>query len=312
MSGIAAASAVTGKAMLNVGAEDIPLDDTAEGKALYTTSSISAAPWPITGVYARGEMTGWFIFVLMPRADVEALLPAGLSLGHTRLASHGMHPVGLSFCRYHAVRGSFLPNFMAMRPYGEASFAIPFVHTADAGRAMFLYPRRLYVDSLPAIAAGRIFYAMNKSRARIDQDDSSFRAFDSAGTAFIDTRFTQHDDPAPLVDHPAFGTVASMLNLPFVTTPPLGGMLYNAFSLELDHAFAAPVSGDIAITDREPGGFPAMTVTAAPLVRNHPHHLPGALRIWCNWSMTNPVDVRRVRETAIRQAWLKRTYAGAK
>ena len=308
MSGIAAAAAVTGTVMLNVGAEDIPLGDTAEGQALFSTSSISAAPWPITSFYARGEMTGWFVFAQLPREQVQALLPRGLSLANTPLARHGMHPVGLSFCRYHAVRGSFLPGFLAMPPYGEATFAIPFVHTADAGRAVFLYPRKLYVDSLPAIAAGRLFYAMNKSRARITQDDRSFRAFDAQGRPFIDTSFVQRDDPAPLADHPAFGTVSTLLNLPFVTTGPLG-LLYNAFNLELDHAFAAPVSGEIAVSDHQPGGFPPMNFAAAPLVPNHPHHLPGALRIWCNWSMTNPVDVRRVKQTAIEQAWLKRTYA---
>lgn len=309
MSGIAAASAVTGTKMLNIGAEDIPLDETPEGRALFSTSSVSGAAWPLTSFYARGQMSGWFVFAMLPRAEVQALLPPGVTLARAPFASHGMHPVGLSFCRYHAVRGSFLPGFLSMPPYGEATFAVPFVHSSGADRAVFLYPRKLYVDSLPAIAAGRIFYAMNKSRARIEQDDRSFRAFEPSGRSFIDATFQQHDDPAPLAGHPAFGTVSALLNLPFVTTSPLG-TLYNAFNLELDHAFAAPVSGEIAVTDRQPGGFPPMTFSAAPLVPAHPHHLPGALRIWCNWSMTNPVDVRRVRQTAIEQAWLKRTYAG--
>jgi uncharacterized protein with NAD-binding domain and iron-sulfur cluster len=309
MSGIAAAVAVTGTTMLNIGAEDIAPDDTVEGRALYSTSSISGAPWPITSFYARGEMSGWFVFAMLPRDQVQSLLPRHMSLARAPFANHGMHPVGLSFCRYHAVRGSFLPDFLSMPPYGEATFAIPFVHAAEAGPAVFLYPRKLYVDSLPAIAAGRLFYAMNKSRARITQNDRSFRAYETSGRSFIDATFMQHDDPSPLANHPAFGTVSALLNLPFVTTGPFG-LLYNAFNLELDHAFAAPVSGEIAVTDRQPGGFPPMTFSARPLVPNHPHHLPGALRIWCNWSMTNPIDVRRVKQTAMEQAWLKRTYAG--
>ena len=308
MSGIAAASAVTGVKMLNVGAEDVPSDATVQSKAMYLTNSISGAPWPLTGFYARGEMNGWFLFYLMPRDKVQALLPSGVTVAPTRLAAKGLHPVGLSFCRYHAVRGSFLPGFMAMRAYGEATFAIPFVNVEGCGRAQFLYPRRLYVDSGAAIAAGKIFYAMDKVRATIEQDDESFRASDSSGRQFVDARFAQLDDPMPLAAHPAFGTVASLLNLPFVTRTPLGGDLYNAFNLELDRAHAAPVSGHVTVTDTQPGGFPAADFDVAPLVPGHPHHLPGAIRVWCSWSMTNPLDGRRIRELAMADAFLKGTY----
>ena len=116
---------------------------------------------------------------------------------------------------------------------------------------------------------------MDKVRATITQDDESFRACDAAGTPFIDARFAQLDDPMPLAAHPAFGTIASLLNLPFVTRAPLGGDLYNAFNLELDRAHAAPVSGHVSVTDSQAGGFPAADLEVAPLVPGHPHHLPG-------------------------------------
>ena len=308
MSGIAAASAVTGVAMLNVGADDIAADETAQARAMYKTSSVSAAPWPISGFFARGELNGWFLFWAMPRAEVRAMLPRGLHLAPNRFAPKGFHPVGLSLSRFHDVRGSFVPDKLAMAPYGEASFAIPFVSSEETGRARFLYPHRLYVDSLPAIAAGRIFYAMDKVRARLTLDDRGFAADDPSGRRFIESRFEQHDDPAPLRDHPAFGTIAALLNLPFVTVRRDGKLLFNAFNLELDRAWAAPVSGHVTVDDPQPGGYPRADLTAVPLGPDHPHGLPGAVRIWTHWSMTNPLDGRRIRDSARAEAFLRGIY----
>jgi uncharacterized protein with NAD-binding domain and iron-sulfur cluster len=307
MSGIAAASAITGKQMLNVGAEDIPIDETAQAKAMYETISISGAPWPLTGFFARGEMTGWFFFYLMPRGEVQQLLPPGMVLGQTRFARHGMHPVGVSLCRYHGVRGSFLPGFLAMSPYGEASFAVPFVRTEEAGAASFLYPHRLYVDNMSAIAAGKLFYAMNKAKAAIAVDESSFVARDALGRPFIEARFEQHEDPAPLRQHPAFGALTSLLDLPFVTQSPTH-TLYNAFDMQLEQAWAAPISGHVTITDRQAGGFPPSRIEVKPLRNHDGRSLPGGLRLWCSWSMTNPLDSARIRHAAMARAWLGRTY----
>lgn len=307
MSGIAAAQAVTGKPMTNIGADDIDIDDSLQEQAMYDAANVSNASWPLSGFYARGQMNGWFFFYQMPRAEVQALLPAGVHLAQTDLAAPGMHPVGISLCRYHAVRGSFVPDFMAMSPYGEASFAIPFVRHDETGRAKLLYPRRLYVDSRPAIAAGKIFYAMDKVFAGTQVDDRSFRATDGAGRTFIDAHFTQHEDPQPLAHHPAFGTVSDLLDLPFVTTGKRGS-LFNVFDMQLDHAWGAPASGHVTVTDTQPGGFPMADLDLTPLRPHHPHGLPGALRIWCNWSMTNPLDSARVRKAAMAQSWLRRTY----
>ena len=67
----------------------------------------------------------------------------------------GMHPVGMSFCRYHTVRSSFLPQILGFSPYNEATFAIPDCRTDEGGPAPLLYPRRLYVDNGAAIMAGQ-------------------------------------------------------------------------------------------------------------------------------------------------------------
>jgi len=302
MSGIAAASAITGVPLLNVGAGDVAGERTVTQQALFLTNSATSAGWPLTPFYARGQMSGWYCFYELPRDVVAAMLPDGLSLATAPMARPGFHPVGVSLCRYQNVRPSFLPGLLSMSPYGEATFAIPFTCTADGGRAPFLYPRRLYVDNRLAIFAGRFFYAMDKVGARIQMDDSRFAVSNGAGLS-IDACFEQRSNPVPLSTHPAHGAISQILDLSFVTRRSGGGLLYNAFNLELDRAYVAPVSGQVAINDPNAGGFASGSFDCTPLSPAWGPELPGAFRIWCSWSMTNPLDGTRVLNAARARNW---------
>lgn len=304
ISGIAAAAAISGEDMLNVGADDVPDDGNALDEAMIRTNSVSAAAWPLTPFFARGEMTGWFVFHEMPRDAVAALLPPGVHLGHAPMARPGFHPVGMSFCHYRDVRGSFVPGPLAMAPYGEATFAIPYTRTDEGGRAPYLYPRRLYVDSAPAILAGRLFYAMDKAEARIAMAGQRFTASSARGLS-IDAEFEQRRDPVPLSGHAAHGVISDLLDMPFVTRHHGGRLLYNAFDAQLDRAYVAPVSGRVRVHDPDPSGFPAAALDAAPLLDRAGPGLPGAFRIWCSWSMTNPLDSRRIREANAARDWVR-------
>jgi uncharacterized protein with NAD-binding domain and iron-sulfur cluster len=297
MSGIAAASALSGVDLPNVGAEDIPEEQSLIEAAAFQSLSVTAADWPLTGLFARGEMTGWFLFYAMPRAEVAKLLPKGVHLGHSDMVPAGMHPVGLSFCRFHKVRSSFLPGFLAMPPYDEATFAIPDTRTDEGGPAPLLYPRHLYVDSPAAILAGKLFYAMNKSRAKMVMGNSTFTGENAQGLR-MNAQFNQIGDPVPLTAHPAIGAVARVLGTAFVTDHPVLGLQYNAFDLHLDKAYVAPVNGRVQISDPGPGGFPAVDLRAGPLLPQAVPGLPGAMRLWCSWSLTNPVDGTRIRRVA--------------
>ncbi|MBL9053243.1 MAG: hypothetical protein JNN02_05890, partial [Tabrizicola sp.] len=279
MSGIAAATALSGVEILNVGADDLADDGALTDAAAFKTFSVTAANWPITGFFARGEMTGWFVFYAMPRADVAKLLPKGVVLGHSAMVPPGMHPVGMSFCRYHNVRSSFLPQFLGFPPYNEATFAIPDCRTDEGGPAPFLYPRRLYVDNNAAIMAGKIFYAMNKSRATLDWEEATFTGSTPEGL-MIDSHFIQTDDAVSLANHPAMGTVAQMLGTAFVTESARCGLLYNAFDLQLDKAWIAPVHGRVKVKDPMTGGFPEVDLDFDPLLPRATRTLPGAFRIW--------------------------------
>lgn len=304
MSGIAAASAVTGVPLPIVGGKDVAGSSLAEQEALFLTNSISGTHWPLTPFFARGEMTGWFCFYELPRDQVARMLPPGLVLGHSPYATPGFHPVGLSLCKYHAVRGSFLPDFLAMPPYGEATFAIPYTCTAEGGRVPFLYPRRLYVSSKLAIFAGRSFYAMDKVDADIFVGDNKFMARNSKGLS-IQARFEQHDDPVALSGHPAHGAISDLLDMSFVTRRSAGDLLYNAFNLQLDRCFVAPVTAEIIVIDADSGGFPAFSGNLRPLTRDR-WSLPGAFRIWTSWSMTNPLDSKRVLQATEARYWLRK------
>lgn len=306
MSGIAAASAISGEALVNLGADDIPAEETVEEAARLTTLSVTGARWPLTGHFARGEMTGWFVHFALPRAQVKALLPPGVHLGTSNLVPPGMHPVGMSFCRYHDVRGSFLPDFMAMPGYNEVAFAIPDTRTDAGGQAPFLYPHRLFVDNQAAIMAGKLFYAMNKSRAQMTMTDSAFSG-DNGGSMRLHADFVQQDDPVALVTHPAIGAISGLLGTAFVTNSPGNRLLYNAFDMHLDKAWVAPVHGRISVTDKSVGGIHGMNMTFDPLAPGLPAGLPGAMRIWCSWSMSNPLDGNRIRRAAKAWTFLERT-----
>lgn len=303
MSGIAAASAVLGIKLPIVGGEDVPGATSVEQEALFLTNSASGTHWPLTPFFARGEMTGWFCFYELPRETATALLPPGLVLGQCPYTTPGFHPVGLSLCSYHGVRGSFLPDFLSMSPYGEATFAIPYTCTAEGGRAPFLYPRRLYVSSNVAIFAGRFFYAMDKVKAGMSIDDSAFTARNSDGL-LIQARFEQRTDPVALSGHMAHGAISDLLDMSFVTRRNHGKLLYNAFDLQLDRSYVAPVAAEVSVFDPNSGGFPAFFGTFRPLM-HEARTLPGAFRIWSSWSMTNPFDSKRVLKATEARYWAR-------
>ncbi|MEL7482169.1 MAG: NAD(P)-binding protein, partial [Pseudomonadota bacterium] len=297
MSGISAASTILGTQLLNVGADDIPSDETPEMRAMYNTSTIANAPWPLSGFFARGSMNGWFLFYHMRREDVQALLPAGAYIGQSPMSPPGQHPVGISLCHFHNVRSSFLPGFTRIKPYNEASFAIPFVQTEETQSGWLLYPRRLYVNNGLAVWMGKTFYKMPKEKMKITADDRSFKVLGKNGATLIDSQFQQHSNPTPLANHPAFGAVSSLLNASFLTVGSSGNFRFGNYNLELGHGYAAPVTGRVTVTDGSPGGFPSAEIVAHPLERDHPIGLPGALRIWSTWSLTNPLDGNRMKES---------------
>ncbi|GHC64727.1 NAD(P)-binding protein [Neogemmobacter tilapiae] len=302
MSGIAAASAVTGVDLPNVGADDIPDASTVNDQAAYLSNSISRTSWPLTPFFARGEMTGWFMFYYLPREQVQALLADGIHLGPAPGAPPGMHPVGLSFCRYQNVRGSFLPGFTAMSPYGEATYAIPYTLTDQGGRAPLLYPRKLYVNNKTAIWAGKFWYAMPKSPAEITVTDSRFVASDDKGMR-IEAEFEQQSDMRAFSTHPAFGAISDMLDLTFVTRKANGVLRYNAFNLEMAQAFVAPVHARVKVSDPDPNGFAPVDQAFRPLEGGE--GLPGAFRIWCSWSLGNPFASGQMLNAAKARAFIR-------
>ena len=115
----------------------------------------------------------------------------------------------------------------------------------------------------------------------------------------IDSQFIQTDDPVSLAGHPAMGAVAQMLGTAFVTdSQRCRKLLYNAFDLQLDKAWIAPVHGRVRVKDSTPDGFVDADRDFQPLLPVATQTLPGAFRIWCSWSMTNPADSKRVRQAA--------------
>ncbi len=304
ISGIAAASALTRQPLLNVGATDLDPDKSAPEQAMFKSSLVSGANWPLTGFYARGDMTGWFAFYAMPRAQVQNLLPQGIELSRDPLAADGFHTVGASFCRFHNVRGSFAPNFMAMRPYGEATFAIPFTKTQRADGAQFYYPKCLYVNNRRAIFDGKFYYSMPKNWAEVEMTEQSFSAENSAGLK-MKAEFLQIEDAVALVNHAALPEISAILNENFITQSRRGHQYFNAFNLSLDRCHVAPVRGNISVLDPSEDGFPNIDQVVGPLVNHAGSGIPGAFRIWSSWSLTNPLDSKRVMQASMAARFLQ-------
>jgi hypothetical protein len=90
----------------------------------------------------------------------------------------------------------------------------------------------------------------------------------------------------------------------FVTRRGGGKLLYNAFDLQLDRAYVAPATGHVSVIDPSNGGFQNADISVPALQPHKPQGLPGAFRIWCSWSMTNPMDSKRIRRATKARHWL--------
>jgi hypothetical protein len=127
------------------------------------------------------------------------------------------------------------------------------------------------VNNCAAVLAGWVCYSMNKVHAAIANNDRSFRVLDREGRPFLEAELEQRDEPMPLRDHDAFGAIAELLNLPFVTQARSGKRFYNAFNLELDRAPVAPVAAHLSVGDATSGGgFPECARSSLPCARVTP------------------------------------------
>ena len=121
----------------------------------------------------------------------------------------------------------------------------------------------------------------------------------SVPPAMVAVAQIQPHAPVILAGHPVMGAVAKMLGTAFVTdSQRCRKLLYNAFDLQLDKAWIAPVHGRVRVKDSAPGGFVDADRDFQPLLPVATQTLPGASRIWCSWSMTNPSDSKRAQQAA--------------
>ncbi|HLQ17887.1 MAG TPA: hypothetical protein VK146_02820, partial [Tabrizicola sp.] len=74
---------------------------------------------------------------------------------------------------------------------------------------------------------------------------------------------------------------------------------FSAFDFDFTSAFVTPVEAEIEIHDPTLAQLPAGRMTARPLAmpqdgRRHRKGLPGAFRIRTAWTLSNPLDSRRI------------------
>ena len=110
----------------------------------------------------EGDYRALMLTVAMPTADVERLLPVGLSLGRQNLTATGTHPMVFAFGNQSNVHPHFpFPKVFDLT-YLEFIHTIPFVvqcePTAEdkppSCHGPFLFSPRLYLDQLAPTALG--------------------------------------------------------------------------------------------------------------------------------------------------------------
>jgi len=129
-----------------------------------------------------GRIDARAVILLLPRAQVEPLLPAGLQLAPQPFAPPGRHPVFV-LCAH-----DWFEAWFGDMDYHEVMLGVPYVELVDPQsrhRGPFIWMPRLYLDHRTPRVLGNAIYGFEKLAADIavDEDAGTYRATDSATNA---------------------------------------------------------------------------------------------------------------------------------
>ena len=302
ISGLMAARGLTGADIEIVGEGDLEPDAGPSDTAKLASPYAQTAPWPITPFYGVGRMDGWFSFHNVDAAYLQSILPKGLTLQPQSISPEGMHPVTLLANHQMGVRASFLPELLGFRPYMEAIVAINYIGV-DGKEGSYSYLPDLYLNSLLPKIAGRLFYRYNKNVGKIQMDNSRYQVETKDGSPIWSGKYAQKDFAKPLSEFAEFGAIKNLIEQPVVSRGWFSKFRYSAFDFGLSTAYAAAVSADITVSNTAYANLPTGDMHASPL-GSDTSNLPGAFRIWTDWTLTNPIDSRRIQRVVGAQTHL--------
>lgn len=298
ISGLMAARGLTGHPFEIVGEGDLAPDAGPQDDVKLASPYAQTAPWPLTPFFGAGQIDGWFSFHAVDAAALQRVLPKGMRLHPQALTPEGTHPVAILANQQIGVRMSILPRLLGFRNYFEAIIAINHVQV-DGHDGVFSYLPNLYLTNRGAQLAGVWLYGYNKRMGRLAMGNDSYSVADPAGKPVWSARYQQRDFARPLLSSPECAVVQSLSEQVVVTEGKFSRWQFSSFDFNLTSAYVAGVSAQIDVVDPALADLPAGRMTARPLARpgeplERSNGLPGAFRIWTSWTLSNPLDSRRI------------------
>lgn len=308
ISGLGCARGLTGADIQIVGEGDLTNDAGPMDATKLASPYAQTAPWPLTPMFATGQIDGFFSFHAVDSAALQAVLPQGMSLHPQTLTPSGTHPVAILCNQQMGVRASIMPKLLAYRNYLEAIVAINCVQI-DGHPGVFSYLPNLYLNNRWAQMSGVWWYGYNKRMGQLSMAQNAYRVADPAGAPIYSGRYSQRDFARPLTDFPSAARVQSLAEQVVVTQGKFSRWQFSSFDFNLTSAYVAGVYAEIDIRNSGLANLPAGNLTADPICTdsvdtNAKNALPGAFRIWTSWTLSNPFDSARLARLARQQSRL--------
>lgn len=298
ISGLVAARGLTGHPFSVVGENDTLPDTGPTDRTQPASPYAQTAPWPLTSFFGTGMVDGWFSFHAVDAAALQAILPKGMTLAPQAFTPIGTHPVTILANQQIGVRPSALPRFMGFRDYLEAIISVSCVQV-DGQPGLFNYLPNLYLSNRMAQLAGVWFYGFDKRMGKLTMGNADYSVATPEGQPVWSARYQDRGFARSLFDSPDASRVQTLCDQVIVSQCGLGGWHFSSFDFSLGTAEITPVAAEIDITDATLTQLPAGRMAAQPLAMegdglHHPLGLPGAFRIRTSWTLSNPLDSRRI------------------
>jgi uncharacterized protein with NAD-binding domain and iron-sulfur cluster len=298
ISGLVCARGLTGYPFEVVGEGDLAPDSGPTDQTQLASPYAQTAPWPLTPFFGTGAVDGWFSFHAVDAAALQAILPKGMSLQPQSFTPAGTHPVTILANQQIGVRPSALPRLFGFRDYLEAIISVACVQV-EGHPGIFNYLPNLYLSNRAAQLAGVWFYGFNKRMGKLAMENAAYSVATPDGTPVWSARYQARGFARSLMDSPEAARVQTLCDQVIVTEGKLCRWQFSSFDFSLGTAEITPVAAEIDIADATLAELPAGRMTARPLAMSDDgarpaHGLPGAFRIRTSWTLSNPLDSRRI------------------
>lgn len=298
ISGLVAARGLTGYPYEIVGERDLLPDSGPTDRTQLASPYAQTAPWPLTSFFGTGAVDGWFSFHAVDAVALQGILPPGMTLAPQPFTPAGTHPVTVLANQQIGVRPSALPRFLGFRDYGEAIISVACVQV-DGYPGLFNYLPNLYLSNRAAQLAGVWFYGFDKRMGQIAMGNAEYAVATPTGQPVWSARYEDRGFARSLFDSPEAARVQTLCDQVIVTKGKVSPWQFSSFDFSLGTAEITPVSAQITVADARLAQLPAGQMMARPLAMDGdstspPQGLPGAFRIRTSWTLSNPLDSRRI------------------